>query len=118
MMSKLTNEQVLKIAPMNGNFSQLETDAFCAGYRRCLENLSKDDTIRACLTRIVELEAIKQPYITVTSGLRGTFPVKMAWNHENGGFWEPTITGESCRSHSIAIREGRAWAKAEGIGFR
>lgn len=36
----LTDDQVLEIAPMQGNYSQDEVDAFCGGFRRCAQALS------------------------------------------------------------------------------
>lgn len=56
-------------------------------------------------------------YVTITSGMRGMFPVMMAWNKDMGTY-EPAFTGETCKNHAQAIRYGRALAEAEGVEFR
>lgn len=39
--SAFADREVLSIAPMNGNFSDDEVVAFCAGFRRCAATLAK-----------------------------------------------------------------------------
>lgn len=43
----LTNEEVLRIAPMMGSFSDDERAAFCAGFRRCAQATA--DQLRAAV---------------------------------------------------------------------
>ena len=57
-------------------------------------------------------------YITLSEGLRGFYAVMMWWNPDDGGFWEPWISGVgSFDTEDGAIEEGKAWAEAEDIEF-
>jgi len=59
----------------------------------------------------------KQPFITVTQGMRGWFAVKLWWNPD--GFWEPWSTSEDTFIDAKAAEpDGIAWAEAEGLEFR
>ena len=59
------------------------------------------------------------PYITTTHGFSGYFAVKLWWNPEMGGFWEPWDTGTGrYESREEAEVEGLDWAAAEGLEFK
>lgn len=59
------------------------------------------------------------PYITVTQGMSGFFAVKLWFNPEMDGFWEPWDTGElRCKTEGEAEVEAKIWAKADGVEFR
>lgn len=61
----------------------------------------------------------KEPYITITLGGSGYFPVKLWWNPELGGFWEPWSTGVGrYKTREGAIPEAKAWAEAEDLEFK
>jgi hypothetical protein len=58
----------------------------------------------------------RDPYITITKGMRGWFAVMIWWNPE--GFEEPYQTGiGSYKWPEQAEPEARDWADAEGIEF-
>ena len=57
-------------------------------------------------------------YVTVTSGMRGYFAVLMAWDKEFKAY-EPWQTSPlSYKDGAGATRDGKSWAKAEGIEFK
>jgi hypothetical protein len=58
----------------------------------------------------------KEPYVTVTSGMRGYYPVLMKWDDEHE-FYEPFLTGESHNFFDLAKREAKEWADAENIKY-
>ena len=60
---------------------------------------------------------MNEPYITVTSGMSGYFPVWLTWNSEHGGFYEPYLTGDTHKLFDLAQREAKGWAKTEGIEY-
>ena len=61
----------------------------------------------------------KQPYVTVTRGMRGWFARGIWWNPEFGGFWEPWQTSpNSWEGDAMASIEGRQWAEAEGLKYK
>ena len=58
----------------------------------------------------------KQPYVTITHGMRGYFAVLVSWNPE--GFWEPEQSGiGSYEWPEQAEPEAKDWANAEEIKF-
>jgi hypothetical protein len=58
-------------------------------------------------------------YITTTSGMSGHFAVRLWWNTEMGGFWEPYSTGIGrYATREEAESEAKSWAEAEGLEFR
>ena len=59
-----------------------------------------------------------EAYITVTTGMRGIFPVMMTWNENHNGFYEPYSTGETCKDFDEAVIDAKAWAGAENIEYR
>lgn len=64
-----------------------------------------------------ETEEKHEPYITITSGMRGYFAVMVWWNPE--GFWEPWQTGFGSYKNKLdAIPEAKDWAKLEEIEFK
>jgi hypothetical protein len=58
------------------------------------------------------------PYVTTTSGMRGRFAVLLAWNEEQGGFYEPMATGETCATFEEAQQYAKDWAEAEEVEYR
>jgi len=60
---------------------------------------------------------MSESYITVTSGMRGYFPVLMKYDND-GKFYEPFMTGESSNFFDLAKREAKEWAEAEEIEYR
>lgn len=60
-----------------------------------------------------------KPYITITKGMSGWFAVKMWWNPEMGGFWEPDSTGYGrYEFKQSAIQEAKEWAVNEGLEYQ
>lgn len=59
-------------------------------------------------------------HIAVTGpALSGYFAVMYWWNPEMDGFWEPWQTGIGrYATREEAVKEGKAWAEAEGLEFR
>lgn len=59
-------------------------------------------------------------YITLTSGMRGTFAVYLAWCPDHGGFYEPLWTcDETFRNGGLpAISHAKALAKAHNVEYR
>jgi hypothetical protein len=72
----------------------------------------------------ITIHGVQYPYITVTSGMSGYFAVMIHWGQldpqdkPEDGFPEPYDTGLG-RYHvqQVAIAEGVAWARDEGIPF-
>lgn len=64
------------------------------------------------------------PYITLSKGVgSGWFAVKMWWNPDHGGFWEPYQTGFGRfqggeEAIGLAEEEALVWAEAEGIEYK
>ena len=55
-------------------------------------------------------------WISITTGLRGTFPVLMGQFWDGVNSWiEPITSGLTCRDYKEAELEAMSWAKAEGI---
>lgn len=58
-------------------------------------------------------------YITVTRGMSGYFAVHMAWNPEQGGFYEPWATGAGrYAEREGAEREAKSWAESDELEYK
>jgi len=59
-----------------------------------------------------------KPFVTVSSGMRGSFAVLVFWDKE-GGIWDVWQTGIGSYPTALgAIQEAHDWADAEGLEFR
>ena len=58
-----------------------------------------------------------KPYIRVTSGMRGYFPVLLVWDEEMK-FYEPYLTGSTCKTYDEAVSAAEEWAEAEELEYR
>ena len=60
----------------------------------------------------------KPDYITVYESISGWNSVRMWWNPELGGFWEPYSTGLGpFETEEAAVIDGRLWAVNEKLEF-
>ncbi len=71
---------------------------------------------------IEQVSNSREPYVTITQGMRGVFAVHMWWNAKDGGFWEPMQTGASTfranrDGRALANVDAKRWAEAEGIAY-
>lgn len=58
-------------------------------------------------------------YITITHGMSGYFAVKVWWNPDHGGFYEPWDTGDGRYANAAdAEPEAMEWAHTEGLEYR
>lgn len=60
---------------------------------------------------------MKEPYITVTSGMSGWFAILVSWDPECGEMLPDTTGMGRYRSRREAIAEGQTWAAAEELKF-
>jgi hypothetical protein len=74
--------------------------------------------------KVEEVYGSKEDFITVYESVGGWKAVQLTWSllHENNpasGFWEPYTTGTGAyATEAEAVREGKAWARAEGLEFK
>lgn len=123
----LSNDEVLKVAPMMGNFSDDERAAFCAGFRRCAQAASAsrfeycrrcERTVdRVCLTNHDAAEC-RTPDVTTCPKCNDT-----GWmpNHDGNGerVWTPLMNDAlpcGCGALARRMMTERAAHGVKGLG--
>jgi len=55
-------------------------------------------------------------WVSITSGMRGTFPVLIGEFTDGRNRWsEPIVSGTTCKDYKEALREAKAWADSENL---